>query len=116
VGAATAPVARTLAAIAAKIKYYRRRKVKVKDCCGLEQRKSCKLWKLCSDVLHGDDPLPPCASKAVELAATTANSDYAAAQQVFLEWKEEFDTCEGVKLGFYEWLKLRLNAEIPHCA
>lgn len=54
-------------------------------------------------------PLPT-AENSGEQPAQTNNSDYATAQQVFCEWKEEFDTCEGDKLGFYEWLKLRLNA------
>ena len=40
--------------------------MKVKDVCEIAQRRSCKLWKYCSDILSGDDDLPPCASKIME--------------------------------------------------
>jgi hypothetical protein len=40
----------------------------------------------------------------------TDNSGYITALSVFEQWKEEFDTCEGDKQGFYEWLKTRLHS------
>jgi hypothetical protein len=49
------------------------------------------------------------APKNVDEARET-NSRYATAQYVFDEWKEAFDTSEGEKCGFQEWLKLRLNS------
>lgn len=48
--------------------------MKVRDYCGLEQMKACKLWKTCSDELSGDDELPPCASKLVEAAPSASNN------------------------------------------
>jgi hypothetical protein len=41
---------------------------------------------------------------------TIDNSGYITALSVFEQWKEEFDTCEGDKQGFYEWLKTRLHS------
>ena len=40
----------------------------------------------------------------------TTNSRYVTALDVFEEWKELFDTCEGDKAGFFNWLTERLNA------
>lgn len=75
---------------------------------------SCVKIVMSDNVIFSDDRA---AEEQGAPALQTGNSDYAAAQQAFDEWKEEFDTCEGDKCGFEPWLQLRLNAaKAPHCA
>jgi hypothetical protein len=55
-------------------------------------------------------------AEPAQAQATSNNSDYATALNVYDEYMEH-ETTSRYSLGnFREWLKQRLNAEIPHCA
>lgn len=54
-----------------------------------------------------------CTSEKAEVLKSAHNSNYAAAQAAYNEWRTS--TCDSDMLSFMGWLDTRLNAE-QHCA